>query len=96
MKKIIEDVSNIYKRDQFFLSIWSKRVHRCENCGKRLGDEPLTIYFDHLLEKELYKELEFEELNIFLCCGDCHYNRTNGFPGKIHSEAIENAKKIFL
>src|SRR5688572_20487022 len=82
----------------FFLNIWhltDPKRRRCENCGRHLGDEPLSYMFDHLLEKETYPELKFEKDNIFLCCLECHTNKTNGHPGEKHKKAIEKAKIDF-
>ena len=57
---------------ELFLSIWLKRVHICENCGKYLGDEPLTFYFSHIKGKGAYPELRLVEDNIELLCLTCH------------------------
>ena len=73
----------------FFLSIWNKKVHNCENCNKWLGNEPLTYMFDHLLEKSKYPELMYEKENIMLVCLDCHNNKTNGIISKIVKNRIE-------
>lgn len=80
---------------EFFLKSWEREEHYCKSCGKWLGDEPLSIYFDHLLEKSKYPEVEYAWDNIFLCCWDCHTLRTNGHPTEKHQEAIIDAKKRF-
>jgi len=77
---------------QMFLEIWSKNPHICQSCNKYLGEEPLNLYFDHLIEKSGRKDLALIKENIFICCGDCHSRKTNGFPTEKHKKAIEEAK----
>jgi 5-methylcytosine-specific restriction endonuclease McrA len=72
--------------------IWKKRPHECESCGRFLGNEALSSYFDHLLEKSTYPELRYKEENIFLVCVECHDKKTRGFPTDKHKEAIVNFK----
>ncbi len=62
----------------FYFGIWSKRPHVCFNCGKDLGERPLTLYFDHILEKGnlRYEHLRHNEDNICLLCWDCHTNKS--------------------
>lgn len=72
---ILEEHQDMRK---FFLSIWKKKLHRCENCNRSLGKEPLSYMFDHVLEKSKYPKLAFEEENIMLLCLDCHDNKTRG------------------
>lgn len=57
---------------EFFLSIWSKRPHRSEVSGAPLGNEPLTIFFHHILPKEIYKYAEYDEENIVLLTFEEH------------------------
>lgn len=63
---------------EFYLSIWNSREHICEYCGAKLGKEPLTVYFDHILEKSKYPELRYNEKNIWLLCMTCHDNKSRG------------------
>lgn len=79
----------------FFLKIWNKKPRYCQSCGKWLGREIKTIFFDHLLEKSKYPQFALEEENIYLCCMTCHEKKTNGFPTEKHKEAIEQAKIKF-
>ena len=60
------------KRNQFFLSIWAKRRHFSEIDGTFLGTECLTVYFHHILEKNKYKQAEFDEDNIILLTWQQH------------------------
>ena len=77
------------KQNEFFLDIWNKSPHYCKSCGAYLGEECLTTFMDHLLEKSKYPEYRFTEANIFICCLDCHTAKTNGFPKPKHKYAID-------
>lgn len=89
-KPKVIDKEKLAKQWDFFLKIWEKRNHVCEECNNSLGNEPRSYMFDHLLEKSQYQNLAFEESNIFLCCLSCHANKTGGFPGPKHTKAIED------
>lgn len=68
----------LYPNDMaFYFGIWNKRPHVCYNCAKDLGVKPLTLYFDHILEKgnKKYEHLRYVEDNICLLCWDCHTNK---------------------
>lgn len=90
------DKENINKQWDFFMSIWNSKSHNCECCDKSLGSEPRSYMFDHLLEKSQYPEMAYEKSNIFLCCLECHANKTGGFPGEKHVKAIENIRSNIL
>jgi len=94
--KDVEKKEYTNKQFEMFLNIWSKRRHYCESCGLWLGNEPLSIFFDHLLEKSIYKEFALLEENIYLCCGECHTKKTNGFPTENHRKTIKNIKDLLL
>lgn len=94
--KDIEKREYTSKQFSIFYDIWAKRRHYCESCGLWLGNEPLSIFFDHLLEKSKYEQFALMEENIFLCCYNCHSKKTNGFPTEKHKKAIENIKKKLL
>lgn len=94
--KDVEKKEYTNKQFQMFFNIWSKRRHYCESCGLWLGNEPLSIFFDHLLEKSKYPEFALIENNIYLCCGECHTRKTNGFPTENHRKAIKNIKDLLL
>lgn len=91
-EKIAENRENLQKRNDFFNNVWRKRRHFCQSCSKYLGGEPLSYMFDHLIEKSKNKELEFVEENIYLCCLECHDNKTRGFPSENHKKSIETIK----
>lgn len=64
----------ISKMRSFFLEIWKNRPHVSEVSGEKLGKQPLTIYFHHILSKEKYPEAMYDEENIVLLSGDEHGN----------------------
>ena len=94
--KNVENNRQISDMNLFFLQIWTKRKkHDCENCGKWLGNEPLSYMFDHLLEKSKFPELKFEEENIMLVCLECHDNKTRGFLTDLVRAKIDEVRKSF-
>lgn len=60
------DKRNFSDQIEFFLQIWKKRPHKSEISGESLGEEPLTIFFHHILPKEKYPEACFDEDNIII------------------------------
>jgi len=66
IKKYEEQKKGIEKRNNFFKSIWSKRPHKCAVTGANLGNEPNSTYFHHILPKQKYPDLEFNEDNIVI------------------------------
>jgi 5-methylcytosine-specific restriction endonuclease McrA len=94
--KNVENNRQISDMNLFFLQIWDKKKkHDCENCGKWLGNEPLSYMFDHLLEKSKHPELKYEEQNIMLVCLECHDNKTRGFLTDLVRAKIEEVRKRF-
>lgn len=79
----------------FFINIWKKREHRCENCDVWLGNEPLSYMFDHVLEKSKYPVLKFEADNIMMLCLHCHDNKTRSFLSEKMLTKLEEVKKRF-
>jgi len=94
--KNVENKRNISDMNAFFLQVWNgRKEHKCENCGKWLGNEPLSYMFDHLLEKSKFPELKYEEENIMLVCLECHDNKTRGFLTDLIRVKIEEVRKRF-
>lgn len=91
----LDNPRNISDMRDFFLQLWKKRKHECENCGKWLGNEPLSYMFDHLLEKSKYPDLKFEEENIMMVCLECHDNKTRGFLTETVIAKINAVKDLF-
>jgi hypothetical protein len=53
-------------------SVWKSRAHICEVSGKKLGKEPLTIYFHHILSKSKYPQYRWCAWNILLVSPEIH------------------------
>jgi hypothetical protein len=60
------------KQLQMFARIWRERAHRCFVTKDRLGIEPLTFYFHHILEKRAYEKYALCKWNIILLSKDVH------------------------
>ena len=50
----------------FFLQIWKKRLHYSEVSEEYLGNDPLSVFFHHILPKNKYPEAALDEENIIL------------------------------
>lgn len=61
----------------FFINIWKKREHRSEVSGEYLGNEPLSVFFHHILPKEKYPQSALDDENIILLTLDEHSNVEN-------------------
>jgi hypothetical protein len=88
------------RRRALFIRLWMEREdadghHYSALSGKRLPEKFSTLYFDHLLERSKYPELEFEEENIIIILPDEHQLKTNGNPLPKHKILIEKAKERF-
>ena len=70
-KLIIEEKSSMR---EMFLRVWKQRPHKSEISGERLGTEPLSIFFHHILPKEKYNQAALDEENIILMTLDEHSN----------------------
>jgi hypothetical protein len=57
-----------------FKEIWKERPHESEISGRRLGDEPLSVFFHHILPKNKYPEFRLDKENIILLTIDEHAN----------------------
>jgi len=73
----VPEKSSSKPMQDFFLSIWNKRLHISEVSGRYLGRKPLSVYFHHILPKEKYPEYAFDEENIILLTLDEHTNVEN-------------------
>ena len=77
------------------MNIWTKRRdHRCENCGKPLGNTPFSYMFDHILEKgnKKYEFLKYNEDNLIYLCLECHDKKSRRFITDLIRERIELIK----
>ena len=50
----------------FFLRIWGSRPHFSEVSRQSLGNQPLSVFFHHILPKEKYPQAAMDEENIIL------------------------------
>lgn len=72
-KKEQADEKMLFAADkEFYTEVWSASPHKCQECGKKLGREPLTLFFHHLLEKRNHPEFRHTHENITILCPDCH------------------------
>lgn len=96
--KDIPSDKGTWEMHNFFEELWGQlpKIKKCWSCGKRIYGENLSIYWDHLLPKEIYPELKYNKENMFFCCSECHDLKTRGFPTKKHQEAIERAEMELL
>lgn len=97
-KKLEEKKKETEKQYHFFLEIWEERKRNdgrvyCEVTGEALPNEPLSIYFDHLLEKSSYPEYRYDKENIAIVKWDVHSAKTNGHPFPKHKALIDEFKK---
>lgn len=91
-KLILEEPPSMKK---FFINLWKMRPHVCENCNTKLGNEPLSYMFDHILEKSKHPEFKLEEENIMMLCLHCHDNKTRGFLSEKMLQRLDEVKKMF-
>ena len=59
-------VENNGRMHEFFQLLWKKFPHYSMISGKYLGNEPLTIFFHHILPKEKYPQACLDEENIII------------------------------
>lgn len=72
-KKQLGDEKKLFQEDkEFYAEIWSCSPHVCQDCNKNLGREPLTLFFHHLLPKDIYDQFRHTPENIMILCPDCH------------------------
>lgn len=94
--KLKEEREETKKMWMFFLEIWVERPHWCVVCNAPLYGQPVSAFFDHLLEKHLYPEYKFEKWNIAVVCLNCHSSKSNGWPKEKHLEMMEEARKFAM
>jgi hypothetical protein len=82
----------------FFLEIWNERDHICYETGDPIYGEPLTLYFHHVLEKELYEEYRYCKWNIVLVTWETHSKCHNNidFAPKVKAYRDKLIKKLKL
>ena len=97
-EKNVEKRKNTEILHNWFNILWEKlpKNKLCSICNTPIFGSNLSIYWDHLLEKNKYPELALNEDNILFVCGTCHTLKTNGNPLPKHKELIEEAKRKLL
>lgn len=97
----------VQRDKQFYLEIWRNkffallessgeyimwRSPNCEHCRKKLGEEPLTIFFHHILEKRNFPELRYYEPNIAILCSSCH----SGYESRpdLYPDLLERRREL--
>ena len=78
-----KELTTLHKTDAaFYMVIWLKREHKCQNCGA-----PILYFefknFHHLLPKRPdggYPQYRHKEWNIWILCWPCHDTNDNGNP----------------
>jgi 5-methylcytosine-specific restriction endonuclease McrA len=71
-KQLVEEKKTAAMDKEFYLEIWSSSPHACEECGRKLGKEPLTIFFHHLIPKSSHPEFRHTHENVMILCPDHH------------------------
>jgi len=89
----------IFEQDKvFYKEVWDASPHVCQcGCGRKLGKEPLTTFFHHLLPKAKYPQFRHTFENIMVLCPDCHTQAESDLD-KVPEvrRRTEEAKKILL
>lgn len=70
--KIEEDKQTFEQDKIFYKEVWDASPHVCQECSKKLGKEPLTLFFHHLLPKRNFPQFRHTPENIIILCADCH------------------------
>lgn len=73
-KKEIEENKLLLEQDkEFYKMIWDASPHKCQcGCNAKLGKEPMTTFFHHLLPKARYEMFRHSPENIMILHPDCH------------------------
>jgi 5-methylcytosine-specific restriction endonuclease McrA len=72
-KQILEQKATLEADKEFYIQIWAASPHFCQcGCHARLGKEPLTTMFHHLLFKSKYPDLRHTPENIMILLPACH------------------------
>ena len=69
-------LSQLASDADFYVEVWHKRVHRCNECGIGLGPVHSNWMFHHLVEKRMQKyyscDIRHDQENVVLVCLTCH------------------------
>lgn len=95
-KPFTKKAKKVFGEGELFKNIWEKVLDKkgticCEICAKNLGMEPRTFYFSHVLAKATFPLFRLWEINIWLCCFECHREWDQGD----RSQPKFSAKRFF-
>jgi 5-methylcytosine-specific restriction endonuclease McrA len=69
--KVDAETFNLDK--MMYAEIWAASPHVCQcGCKTKLGKEPLTTFFHHVLPKAIYPQFRHMPENIMILAPDCH------------------------
>jgi len=95
----IEDEKILFEQDKiFYKEIWDASPHMCQcGCKRKLGKEPLTTFFHHLLPKAIYPEFRHTKENIMILHPEDH-NQVHSNIDKLPEvkRRTEEAEKLLL
>lgn len=91
-KKVIDEDTAVYEK------LWAKRPHRCEECGKWLGDTWSRHNFSHIISKGAYIQLRHDERNFNILCLEHHnqweYGKRDLMKIRVKNEGVINQLKL--
>lgn len=108
MFKISIKQTQIQEDMLFYLNVWKERFYatltngdeimtkspRCENCSKKLGEEPNLMFFHHILEKRNFPKFRHLPENITILCPDCHSGYET-YPDKFPKIQARRSELLF-
>jgi hypothetical protein len=86
-------------RLHYAMMLWWKSFGNnkcCQQCNIKLPKYFSSSLVHHLLPKNKYNDIKFEEKFWMLLCDDCHFKWENFMNGKIVKEKTSLAKKDYL
>jgi hypothetical protein len=66
------DSANVSSRHNFFLWVWERKPHVCEETGAFLGYSMQAEFMSHILSRGAHEEMCFDPRNINLLVPDMH------------------------
>jgi len=95
--KMVDEKILFEKDKEFYKEVWLASPHTCQSCGQKLGKEPLTIFFHHLLPKAIYPQFRHTFENIMVLCPDCH-SQAETFINRVPAvlKRQEEARRVLL
>ena len=98
LKQMEEDKATFEQDKLFYAEIWRSSPHWCQcGCKQKLGKEPLTTFFHHLLAKSKYPMFRHTPENIMILHPDCHnayHSKSDNRPEIIKRQ--KEAEKLLL